>query len=761
VEAEVEARKALLAALDRFGRYSPYTAGILHELASIIFALGRYADAEALERAGLEIYANLGRSEEGNVHVARARRGLASALGAQGRWAEALSEYEAVRAGLEDDALFKELIESDPDYGLTLLNVGRGPEALPLLVAAVTRSTERLGDDSLDTATHRAVLAMAHMAAGDQPAALREFSTALPILSTRALDVDDDPTTKINHDRRLGHILAAYVRLLWDLRGTPAAGGLDVAAEAFRVAEAARSRSVERALEASAARTAATTPELRELVRKEQDARIQVSALRRLLADVLGRPGADQGRLAEDLRGRIETLSQTHDTARRQVQRDFPDYLKLMNPTPATIANVQAALRPDEALITTYVTRDRTFAWAAPQRGPVAFGASDIGESVLAERVNAIRRALEPNAKTVGDIPPFDVAAAHEIYRLVLEPVRSGWDRAESLMIVAHGPLAQLPFSLLPTTPVSARADSGLLFSGYRNVAWLVRTHAVTVLPSSGALMALRAAPAGSRDRRPFIGFGDPLFNAGHVREAAAQPSNAVPAAETRGLLTIRNLSVQRKDSSRLGMLPRLPDTADEIRAIASSMGADETRDVYLGERANEQVVRTLDLSAYRVIVFATHGLVPGDLDGLTQPALALTAPDVAKVPGDGLLTTDKIMRLKLDADWVVLSACNSAGGSGAGSEAISGLGRAFFYAGARALLVSGWPVETTSARALTTGLFRRQGNQPLPRAKALQQTLNAVIDDAVRTDATTNRTAFSYAHPIFWAPFSLVGDGR
>jgi len=109
----------------------------------------------------------------------------------------------------------------------------------------------------------------------------------------------------------------------------------------------------------------------------------------------------------------------------------------------------------------------------------------------------------------------------------------------------------------------------------------------------------------------------------------------------------------------------------------------------------------------------------------------------------------------------VVLSACNTASGRGAGSEAISGLGRAFFYAGARSLLVSNWPVETTSAKMLTTDLFRRQAANPRQsRAQALQDTINAVIDSGAYVDPQVKQTVFSYAHPIFWAPFTLVGDG-
>jgi len=129
-------------------------------------------------------------------------------------------------------------------------------------------------------------------------------------------------------------------------------------------------------------------------------------------------------------------------------------------------------------------------------------------------------------------------------------------------------------------------------------------------------------------------------------------------------------------------------------------------------------------------------------------------------IDGDGLLTMDKILALKLNADWVVLSACNTASGEGAGSEAVSGLGRAFLYAGARSLLVSNWPVETVSARLITTDLFRRQSVNPsLSRGEALRQTLLNLIGKGEVKDAS-GRISYTYAHPMFWAPFALVGDG-
>ncbi|MDP6068841.1 MAG: CHAT domain-containing protein [Alphaproteobacteria bacterium] len=134
---------------------------------------------------------------------------------------------------------------------------------------------------------------------------------------------------------------------------------------------------------------------------------------------------------------------------------------------------------------------------------------------------------------------------------------------------------------------------------------------------------------------------------------------------------------------------------------LSAAVGvADETRAIGGG--------KGMDLSRIAVLAFATHGLVPGDLNGLLQPALALSSPKVTGSKDDGLLTMGEILGLKLDADWVVLSACNTGSDEGAGAEAVSGLGRAFFYAGTRALLVSNWPVETTSAKTLTTDLFRR-----------------------------------------------------
>ncbi len=350
--------------------------------------------------------------------------------------------------------------------------------------------------------------------------------------------------------------------------------------------------------------------------------------------------------------------------------------------------------------------------------------------------------------------------------------MKAGWQGASNLLVVANGSLGQVPFGLLATQNVKLAPDQDgqPLFSGYKTVPWLIRQVAVTQLPSVTSLTTLRATPATKINRKPFIGFGDPWFNKKEEAQAIAQQGMALSMQIAGGgLVAMRKAPVHLRSApkteaandAKIGELPRLPDTADEVKEVAAALKADPAKDVYLGAQANEQVVRTVDLNDRRVVMFATHGLVPGDLDGLTEPALALSAPDVAKVPGDGLLTVSKILGLRLNADWVVLSACNTAAAGGAGAEAVSGLGLAFFYAGSRTLLVSNWPVETISARMLTTELFKREAASPgIARAEALRQAMLSLIDGPGMIDPVNQKPVYSYAHPLFWAPFSLVGDG-
>ena len=169
-------------------------------------------------------------------------------------------------------------------------------------------------------------------------------------------------------------------------------------------------------------------------------------------------------------------------------------------------------------------------------------------------------------------------------------------------------------------------------------------------------------------------------------------------------------------------------------------------------ESATETRVKSIELSNACVVAFATHALVAGELEGVAEPALVLTPPEVGTQADDGLLTASEVAQLELDADWVILSACNTAAGSEPGAEGLSGLAKAFFYAGSRALLVSHWPVVSDAATRLTTGMFAEAAADPaIGRAEALRRSMLAMINA---------EDAPHFAHPLFWAPFSVVGEG-
>ena len=764
IEAEIMARQALASRLSEQGTYSAETANTLQRLGMIIAEEGRTDDAVLIAKAVLEIMDKIGASGASMVG-AQAQATLARAFMVKGKWKEAQDSFAAVQARFADDTeLWNRRFGADPDVALTAVKAGQVVEGRALADRAVARATQRLGPRHYGTAEATGIQAMAVAAGGEPKQAMELFARSVPTLLQRSRQSQDESTGRAMRDLRRQMILQAYIETLMAISGTPLEqeAKLNAAEEAFRVADIVRGQSVQAALAQSAARATIADPALADLARREQDAQKEIAGLNGILSNLLaaGEGDANPGAV-QALRAQIDGLRDERGKLAAEIEKRFPDYAELINPKSVGIAQIRAVLKPGEALIAFYVGDRKSYVWAIPQAGEIAVATVPIGEQKLGEQVALLRSALDPSASTVEDIPAFDVAAAYEIYRAFLAPVEKGWQNAKNLIVVADGALSFLPLSILPTKPVPALKDSAVVFSSYRSVPWLARTHAVTSVPSVASLKALRASPARAA-KEPFVGFGDPYFNAEQAAQGAKDGGETQLAMRGGKVpLVRRNASVAEADSTRLANLPRLADTRGELLNIARALKADPQKDVFLGKEANTERVKTMPLKDYRVLAFATHGLVPGELDGLAEPALAMSAPDVAGVQGDGLLKLDDILSLKLDADWVVLSACNTAAGDGAGAEAVSGLGRAFFYAGTRAILATGWPVHSASAAKLTSELFRRQaGDAQASRAEALRQAMVALIDGKGYEDQGSGKEVFAYAHPLFWAPYSLYGDG-
>jgi len=653
-----------------------------------------------------------------------------------------------------------------------LLMAGRYTETLALIDDVHQELVNRLGSTHPRATLMVALRGMAQDGLGNDRAAAVDYAASLSTLLSAGVASDNSIwrrwLVQVILESYLDHLAATREA---DTREPTSGGDADTT---FQIGEALRHSALQQAISARSARVAVTDPALKELTRREQDARRQIEVLEVNLTNALAAP-SDQidPKLIRNVSSQLERLKSAHQTLWSEILEANPFYADDAEPRSMSINDVQALLKPAETLLAIYSTRNNTFVWGIPNTGAHQMAVVPTGRKVIADLVDRIRLSLDATPSTLGDIPAFDLAAAYRLYRLVLAPVSGTWVDAKELLMVTNAPLDRLPLGVLPVSDTaSAVLSDGLLFAGYRRVDWLIRHAAISRHASVAAFATLRQTPVQAKVRQPFAGFGDPVFNT--TAHAAGNSitnnfSGGVHIRE-RGLpLRVRGVRVTDSGSLddesirsiRLQDLVPLPDTAEEIQSIARALQAAPEASIFIGADASETRVKSMPLADRKVIAFATHALVPGDIDGLTQPALALSAPDVARGNEDGLLTMGEIMTLHLDADWVVLSACNSGSGDGAGAEAISGLGMAFFYAGSRALLVSLWPVETTSAKHLTTGIFTRQQADPqLGRARALQKSILALMDSPGLVDPTTDMIAASYAHPLFWGPFILVGEG-
>jgi CHAT domain-containing protein len=431
-----------------------------------------------------------------------------------------------------------------------------------------------------------------------------------------------------------------------------------------------------------------------------------------------------------------QRLEQELTAARADVVRRFPDYLSLADPAPLPVAETQRLLKQDEALVAILTGPDSSLVWTVTPEGS-DWAEAPASDAALAIEVKALRAALEPQPD--GSAPaPFDLARSNRLYELLLGRFANTLAGKKHLMFVATGPLSSLPFQVLVTEPPRAGLSGA---DALKEAKWLVRTHALSVLPSVQSLSALRKLASAGVAVKPYFGIGDPALGGG-----AFDSGNSRGTAKAKVTLAALYRGGGRASLPILQTLPPLPETADELRRVARTLGATESN-IVLGQAATKQNLMSTALQDYRVLHFATHGLVAGELSGLLEPALVLSLPPQSTSAEDALLTASEVATLQLNADWAVLSACNTASGDKTGADALSGLARAFFFAGTRALLVSHWAVDSESAVALTTRTFGYLAKAPqMRRAEAFQKAMLTLIEEG--------------HPPSHWAPFVIVGEG-
>ena len=524
-------------------------------------------------------------------------------------------------------------------------------------------------------------------------------------------------------------------------------------AEAFELAQARQKGSAAGALARMAARFSAGSDELATIVRDRQDRLEQWTQVSRNLASAASRP-LDQRNLSgeAEMRDLLARLDEEMRGLDQRIERDFPDYAALVRPGAAPLEQIQSLLRPDEAMLFYSVEKKaespaleeylkdfvpgRTTLWVI-RRDRLELLWIDLDEERLKEAISALRGTLDPTRlfnPSLDEIPPFAESLAHELYQEIFQPAEPFLEDVRNVFVVPTGSLQSLPLGVLITEPAE---DPAKTLADHQRLNWLARAYAMTTLPSVSSLRSLRHFAKTARASEPFTGFGNPVLD--------GEP------AETRGALNLAALfRGSLADVKAVRDLPALPDSEQELYDMAAALDA-ERDSVYLQAEATETRVKTMDLSDSRVLAFATHGLIAGELEDNVEPALVMTPPETGSVMDDGLLTASEIAQLKLNADWVILSACNTAAGSRPGAEGLSGLARAFFYAGSRALLVTHWLVASDAAVKLTTRMLESARHGNVTRAEALQESLLALMSDPEHPE---------YAHPMFWAPFTIVGEG-
>lgn len=734
-QAEILYQKAINVFKASFGGIDASVAATRLERALLLTDLGMTDQAIREARAALSVYEQL--PGEWTVNRGYAMSAMGFALHKKGHLLEAAQLFEialALIASKRGDQS-SDLPPGWVELGEIYLKQGRFADAEAAIERAIVILEKDLAITPAGLAKSLSVLVRLRMEQGRRQEALELARRYMEIMRTRlSAGQHTFSSSGLAEQVKSRDLFELFLKVAYSVAGTAEHSLLG---EIFEVAQFPHLSSTTAAISRLSARFVSGDEAIARLVRERQDAIEHFRALDQALTSRLaglaeGGASGNEARLREDMAelvSRIERLDES-------LHQRFPDFAELTNPKPRQLEQTQRLLQPGEAILLQVTAEDETFLFLVKQ-SIARFARTGLGSGELTRRVRALRAGLDlRDVKKLSELPPLDLAAAHSLYRDLLGPFEEDLRDVRHLIFVLDGAMQNLPPSVLLISPEKSAPEK---LSDYGNLDFLGRRVAISVLPSVSALRALRLAKSAGSAPDPFIGFGDPVLEGSPSGKRTIYPNSVFRRAIELDLDALRKLAP-------------LPETAKELAAMAQELGA-EPDSIYLKREASETTVKRLDLARYRVITFATHGLVAGEFRGLAEPALVLTPPEFASPTDDGLLTASEIASLRLNADWVILSACNTAAPEDRpGAEGLSGLAKAFFYAGARALLVSHWSVESYSTVLLTTGSISALAKDPrIGRAEALRRAMVKLMDGA---------GASYYAHPAFWAPFVIVGEG-
>ena len=736
---------------------NPYLAAQAHNgLGWIYVDEGRQQEAETTLKNGLEIRYRVFQGPH-DILVTWMLRTLGNLYCQEGRFKEASAlATEAVKtASSEPQSLryaFAVNMLADAYYG-----EGRYADAEPLYSDSAAMFLGEIGDTHVYYEQTLGSLGLTFAKEGKVQSARDSFrkAYAVNINAWHAATQSGSESLRFLRNQSDRYV-RGYLELLAAIARHPEMDprGAPPQPEAFVVAEQSRRGITDLALVKAAVRLAVADPAAGEAAAEVQRLNEKRAGIAMQLSTQMGASKSDQQDVVKIL-SESQQLDHDLEAANQRLIQVLPKYGELATPAPIDVDGVQRALRPGEALVSYFTLDDRLLAWCVRPGHPLAYRDTEVKRADVLAMITQVRESLGPDK-------PFDVSDAYGLYQLLIAPFKNELAGTKSLIIVPDEVILPVPFAALVAdsagdayAALAQEYKQGFapspadLKNNYPRIAWLAKSGtSISLLPTATSLRLLRnrveatstlnASPAGSY---PFIGIGDPLLSG---------------KGEERGSAMVATRGAEAIDAVR--NLPRLPGAREELLAEAKALDADPQKSLFMEERATKPQVFALTdgpLRDAKVISFATHALVGGEMKGIREPALVLTPPSQPSADDDGLLTMDDVMGFKLLAnEWVILSACNTAAPDGSG-EGLSGLTRAFFYAGAPAVLVSQWSVDDAATQRLMTLAIAAYNSNRAQQAALLQNGMVKLMAEGTSDDAHPY-----FAHPFAWASFVVIGAG-